>query len=507
MPLNETYFSLNPMINISIEKRRECLKKIYNALNASPVACTYTPEKVKDIAITSEYECCENSKSESEYHSGIVQIIQRILSTGWETAGVTSKQRPTVIGNSQVFFGSSMGASNAFVTMPGTRMHKIPQSQINRQEINATGVYTSHALDSNAKACSIPGTLFSRYRYPHLQPGNHLVGQDDFISQHVPGIRGYQARDCTVPPLLRHHEAAPNVTQAFRKWDMHDRDINRLHNIRTSASMRNSVLHNFEGSKVKEKPNGAFRLHMPPSEDSIHTHRDVLQFSPFQCTAEGAKRSSSASTSVFRRNPKEDMLKTSYSYACGKTELQSTACSSTPVTKYTEEMFYRPQCANMLTKPAAGARNVSSIGSETSGFDLSEKLADVAIGESEKTVVRNKLAVFQKELLAVEEDMARHAKLGCSLDLNKKLETTCRIIHTQIEYILKDKYFLREVFVDVAIERIRKYAALIRSELDSAQKETEVYDFAKVCEKVKKAFRKMKDANPNFVFCIDPQHV
>lgn len=504
------------MINIPIDKRREYLKKIYNALNASPIAHTYTPEKVKDIAITSEYECCENSNSESEYHTGIVQIIQRILNTGWEAAGRPLKQRPTVISNSQVFFGNSTGAPNAFGAVSGARMHSMPPCYASRQEASANSVYMGRAHDPCAKTSSIPAAVYSRYRYPPSQAGGHVMGQEDHVSQYVSGMRGYQARDCTVSPLLRHQEVAPSAAQACRRRDTHDGDISRFHNMRAPAFVRGGVLHNFEDMKSREKHNAAGRLHVSSSEASVSAHGDFLRFSPFLCAAGGAERPGPADADAFQRSAREDVFKAPCSYVRGKREQQGTDCNSTAATRHAESTCYsyRPQCANTPAKPAAGAEdetqsahllNLGSIGSEALEFDLSEKLADVAIGDSEKAVIRDKLAVFQKELLAAEEDVARHAKLGCSPDLNKKLEATCRIIHTQLEYIREDKYFLREVFVDVAIERVRKYAALVRSELDSVQKDTEVYDFAKVCEKVKKAFRKMKSIDPNFVFCIDPQ--
>lgn len=517
MSLNETCFPLNPMINIPIDKRREYLKKIYSALNASPIAYTYTPEKVKDIAITSEYECCENSKSEPEYHTGIAQIIKRIMRTSWEAAGRPLKQRPTVISNPQVIFDNSMEALNAFGAVPaGARMHKTPPCHTNRQEVNANvNMYPGRALDPCAKTGSIPAAVFSRYRYPHSQTESHLMGQEDFMPQYVPGMRGYQTRDCTVPPFLRHHEAAPNMTQVFRRWDMHDRNMNRLNNIRVPTSVRGTVPHNFEDMKSREKCNNAGKMHMPSNEASIPIPGDVLRFSPFICAADGAERSGPADADVFQRNTKEDVFKAPYSYTCVKRELQSKECSGTAATRYADSACnsYRPQRTNMLAKLAVGTDNGTqsghlqspgSISSEVLEFDMSKKLADVAIGDGEKAVIRNKLAGFQKELLAIEDDVARHAKLGCSPDLNRKLATTCRIIHTQMEYISEGKYFLREVFVDVAIEKVRKYVALIRSELDRAHKDTEVYDFANVCEKVRKAFRKMKSIDPNFVFCIDP---
>lgn len=515
------------MINIPIEKRREYLKKIYNALNASPISHTYTPEKIKDIAITSEYECCENSQSESEYYSGIVQIIQRILSTiekqGPDREGMCRplKSRPAAISNPQVFFSNTVDTSSTFNAVPGIRGHKTSQRHLDRPEFNINNMYMSRTLDPNAKMSSIPAPVFNRHNYPKSQTVSHVSGQGDFASQYASGLRSYQMRDYIGPRLLRHPDVInSNGTQSFRKWDTHDRDLNRFHNIRVTAPVRGGVLRSFEDTKIREGHKNASRVHVSFSEAGIPAHGNVSRTSPFLSatsnTEEGsALRPNFVDTDVLQRNTKEDAFKTPYSYTQSQWESQKSDGNSTSSSKYAENAGYSygPQYVNASIKPntdtcgdtqVASLVNLDGLGGEILEFDLCGKLADVAIDDEEKKVIRNKLSEFQEELFAIEADVAKHARLGCSPDLNKKLETTCRIIRAQIEHIKEHKYFLKEVFLDVAIERIRKYAVLIRDELHRAHKSSEVYDFTTVCERVTRAFRRMKSADSTFVFCIDP---
>ncbi|KAL0265841.1 UNVERIFIED_CONTAM: hypothetical protein PYX00_011559 [Menopon gallinae] len=492
------------MINIPIDKRREYLKKIYNALNSTPIARAYTPDKIKDIAITSEYECCENSKMEQP------------------GANRPLRSRPTPISNSQVFFGGAVGDAGAFSLAPGVRVQKAPQCHAGRPDPGVNGMYMSRAPDPGAKMGPVQVTMLGRYSgYSTPHAGGHMPSQGDFMFQCAPGLRSYQTQDYAVPQLQRRPETHPGGAQPCRKWDMHERDISGLlHGTRAAAPTRSSVPRGFEDARAREKERSPDRAYILFGEPGFSAHGGTPRPGPFPGTAvcpEGgsAPRPGCAGADVLQRGTKEDMFKAPHSYARGKTELQAQGAGCKQGPAYAESVCYSygPQCAKAPPKPcaegshdaqAAGPLGAEGLGSEVLEFDLGAKLEDVALGDSEKNVIRSKLHAFREELLAIEADAAGHAGLGCSPELSSKLEATCKIVRAQMEYIKEHKYFLREVFLDVAIERIRKYAALARGELESAQKSTETYDFAKVCEKVAKAFRKMKSADSSFVFCIDP---
>lgn len=473
------------MINIPIEKRREYLKKIYSALNASPIMYKYTPEKIKDIAITSEYECCENSQTELEYHTGIMQMVQKIISTNHKGAGSTkgAEAIPKKLSAAapKVFFSNTHHKTGAFNPMPDAVLRGGPP-------VAHPDFVAGNALPSRITGYGV-GEVLTHDRNPRFFPANYTQKYDAMRSLAPTQTRAEPMPERAVEKLM--HARRPDEYMYMPHKTPPAPKCTVLQSIPKPEKRIDTYHPPYLGKGPTYTYNAEQESHRMGKEH--HPRKQIFQNIHF--SRKGVPESfSDAVPQMHRLGPALDAPRELYTPR-PPVDLARFYESTAKVEIETRppEKSYRRKAE--FPTPAAFDHQILD-------FSLSDA-TEVVLSDDERDKIARRFDTFSSELVQAELDLREHVKLDVSNDVNRILDASCKVVRAQMATFPAKKYFLKMASVDMLIEKIRRCTLGVRRDLLKAQKGLESFDFPAICARVAKEFRKRKDADPGFVLHLE----
>lgn len=496
------------MINIPIERRRDYLKRIYNALSSSLIGHGYTQEKVKDMAITSEYECCENSKTESEYHMEVMQLIQRVYDSN-ESRGVVfdahPQKRQPVIKSPKVFYSNVQDTSGFSDVLDARKMQAPPHRWADTSRFRE-----NKALLHEGKRFLDYSSQFGHQQLPMSASFPSNRRSSSFYSvKHPPchNFDTYQRRDFSKDPHMR----LSNTFRAPSDYNLglvgHDDSSYNFYNQRTNLSQVCNSCYSPENASCSFEPGYGSRSIFDANTVLSHGSGIFKSSSPMRKEPEHAQGFSSRNLfndSTYIRQPMfsaylqdQDRAKTRLDNS-GISEEGRKGITSSECTLEKQE---RHGVGFWLDE-----RNFDK---EILNFNLEKMPKEVTMSDREKVVVLKKLDVFKKEFSEIEDIKNQVSKLGSSSDAFKRLEATCKIIGTQIDLLSQERYFIKPMFLDIAIQKARMYALKSKDGISGEESISHGnVEFVSVCKRIRSAFTKAKSTKHGFfldICCRNPR--